>query len=356
MGLPPKKIRIRLAPVFFFFIYTLVIYFLLWNYECGGFPGYGYYVTITSSLFGFFSKDVTDANFFLVPNKTRSIYTNPVYDKFYIKPPRVKKHVTILIFVASTPSRIAQRKMIRETWWSRCRKPTNFGVIPECLFMVEYQGPGDRYFHQVHSENVNFNDVHLQLVPSNHTARVFLYHLLYANTMYEYDYLLRVSDEQFLCLDEILRELPRPMERYFHWGVVYSRGAQKVPDEKLLLLSRDTVHTFLRQESKKMLCHPHVGSMISIWVNKLRLDNLLRHDKRISSEMFGGASVKDTNVCKKIIAYQGVTADTMKMLWRNVQVQINSSGNLKSHSSRDSFRPQNELSESEHRLCIEETN
>lgn len=47
---------------------------------------------------------------------------NPIYTRFNITNPKIRKRVTVLIIVSTAPRRYDRRQAIRETWWRHCKQ------------------------------------------------------------------------------------------------------------------------------------------------------------------------------------------------------------------------------------------
>lgn len=320
------------------FAYTIFIYWIFWKFHCE--PSVAFSLYSQSNLE--FERqlgnrfDTNEAGYFTGGNFTGTRY-HPIFKKFYIQEPSNKKRVNIIIIVSSAPKRIERRTMIRRTWWTQCR--TTGSIQPECVFITDYQGPGDRYFHLVHNEKMQYDDLHFQFVESGVTfGKRFLSHLLFAETMYDYDYFLRIDDDQFLCLDRLLLELPYPVEKHFHWGWLHLQFDIRRPEESIIMFSHDVVLTFLTQDIDSFYCHPLADQMIVTWLVQLNITTLLRHDNRIHHvpplREIPYLKAK-LDICKSFIAIHGVYNLEMLQLWAHRGEELKSvDGNLKDNSIR----------------------
>jgi len=326
-----KKIIVLLA-------YTLLIIFVFWNLHCE--PSILFSLYSASNLA--FEKlvgdsyDTNEAGYTTGRNFTAT-KDHLVFRKFYIDEPLIKKHVNIIIIVSSAPKRIGRRNMIRKTWWTQCQETKS--IKSECIFITDNQGPNDKYFHIVNSEKMLYDDIRFQLVESGVTfGKRFLYHLLFAETNYVYDYFLRVDDDQFLCLDKLLLELPYPVENRFHWGWIHLQSNIRRPEESIIMFSHDVVLTFLTQDLNSFFCHPLADQMIATWLSELNISSLLRHDKRIHHV----PPIREVpylkakfEICSQYIAIHGVYNKEMLELWKHRGEKITSvNGNLKTNSIR----------------------
>lgn len=246
------------------------------------------------------------------------IDNHPIYKRFYIKNVNSRKRVSVLVVVSTAPKRIDRRNAIRKTWWKQCVGTGN--VIPECIFITDFQGPNDEFFHQVQTEVKEYDDIYMQLVEGGVSfGKRFLYHMLFAEIRYQYDYFVRIDDDQMFCLNRFLTELPMPPIKMFHWGWVHTTSAIRRPEESIILLSQDLIEIFLLQPVDRILCHPLADQMIASWLTDLNITKVLRHDSRIhhgETPVHVNLSLMNMgDLCNAFIAIHGVYSDYMEELW-----------------------------------------
>lgn len=212
-------------------------------------------------------------------------------------------------------------------------------VTPACIFMTDYQGPNDEYFHQVRDEEKKYGDVHFQLVKQGVTfGDRFINHMLFAVNNYDFDYFIRIDDDFFVCLKKLLLELPiAPPLPMFHWGWVHHNVADNIkrPEESMILLSHDLVVKFLLQDPKKLLCHPLADQMIATWLSELKIKDVLRHDGRIHHHPPVHeikTTVQSKNICARYIALHGAYNNDSRALWANRGNESATKGTLRTNS------------------------
>lgn len=71
----------------------------------------------------------TEVPFFKTKINSTWLENNPVYKRYYVESPPVKKTVTILVIVSTAPKKVDRRNAIRSTWWTQCVKTNNVSVI-----------------------------------------------------------------------------------------------------------------------------------------------------------------------------------------------------------------------------------
>ena len=187
--------------------------------------------------------------------------------------------------------------------------------------MTDTRKEGERYYKELYNERNIFNDIRFQnLKGGAEFGNRLLYHLVYAYINYNFDYIMRIDDDYFVCFENILNELPLPMEPMFHWGYMHNVYKVKRPEESIIIFSKDLVSMFLHQDFHMIKCHPLADQMIAVWANELKLRDIFRHDPRLHHnplvrEKPQLRELKE--VCKHYIGIHGAYADDMRTLWKN---------------------------------------
>lgn len=130
----------------------------------------------------------------------------------------------LLIAVMSAREYNERRQAIRETWFQECHSSLN--VV--CKFFTDAQdGRGDPIDDEIikdlseESAN-NRGDLVLLNTPSGTNFSLRLLALFeWANRSLKFDYLLRIDDDQFLCLERLLAELPYRPRKRLYWGYTH---------------------------------------------------------------------------------------------------------------------------------------
>ena len=160
--------------------------------------------------------------------------------------------------------------------------------------------------------------------------------MVFALTHYDFEYFLRMDDDYFFCLENLLHEVPLPMIKQFHWGWVHCIPTITRPEESMIMFSRDVISTFLKQHPELLLCHPWADQMIASWSKELDMTYLFRHDTRIHHTPIVSNEPelrKEAEVCIKYIAIHGTYPEDMKLFWSHRGPTI-----TEEKSSRDLFR------------------
>ena len=136
----------------------------------------------------------------------------------------------------------------------------------------------------------------------------------WANATFDFQYLLRIDDDYFLCLKRLLSELTiRPKENLV-WGNFHCESGITWIDESFMIFSQDIIHKFLSQNVSTMLCHPHADQQIGLWLNTIS-ETLYFHDSRLYHDppaSFSPQFVNATNVCDSYLGLHGTYVEKMR--------------------------------------------
>ena len=101
----------------------------------------------------------------------------------------------------------------------------------------------------------------------------FLYHFMWAKAKFNFQYILRIDDDYFVCVDRLLNELPFSPKTNLSWGRHHCQYRDRVyMDEAWALFSKDVIEKFLAQDLRSMLCHPFGDQTFSSWINATRIN------------------------------------------------------------------------------------
>ena len=187
--------------------------------------------------------------------------------------------------------------------------------------MTDLQTPNSSYYNKIEEEQSQHGDLRFQDLKGGIQFGVrYLNHVLFSFVNYEFDYMLRMDDDYFFCMDGFLSELPVPMEPMFHWGWTHCLSNIVRPEESMLLFSQDLLIYYLKQDPKRIKCHPWADQMLGAWTTELNMTKIFRHDPRlhhvpIVSEEPSLRTKK--NLCHIYMGIHGCYAQDMLLLWEN---------------------------------------
>ena len=151
------------------------------------------------------------------------------------------------------------------------------------------------------NETSRYGDIEFQpLLGGIEFGMRFLYHAKWAAANYDFQYFLRTDDDYFVCLKKLLNELPWRPKQNLCWGNFHCEVQMTWIDESWMLFSSDIIDKFLNQDARTMLCHPHAGQQIGIWLNNIS-GRLFFHDVRLNHVRAFDWQAR--NVC---VTYMGV--------------------------------------------------
>ena len=151
----------------------------------------------------------------------------------------IERERNILLFVGifSAPVRNDRRNAIRETWMTKCKMYKN--VV--CLFVTDGQDVRGlplkgEIKEKLENESRYYEDVIFANSPGGlNFGRRILWMYEWATKRYNFQYVLRLDDDYFLCFDKLINELQhhRP-KKLFTWGWVHCRKKGKSIKSKSL--------------------------------------------------------------------------------------------------------------------------
>ena len=134
------------------------------------------------------------------------------------------KSSKLLLFVGILSANIRRdrREAIRKTWMRQC-KSTNRS---ECRFFADKLDQNGNIIAESNLSSLqreseaNDNDLILLDSPSgkNFALRLFAVMEYLLNLTTDFEYFLRIDDDQFLCFDRLLFELPHRPKEGLYWG------------------------------------------------------------------------------------------------------------------------------------------
>ena len=95
-----------------------------------------------------------------------------------------------------------------------------------------------------------------------------LHAVFWAYKRFDFKFFLRMDDDYFVCLDNLLKDIQhRQQEKFLYWGYMHciQRGQVRI-DEGFLILQVDLVREIIKR-NKSLCCHPFGDQAVAMWVN-----------------------------------------------------------------------------------------
>ncbi|XP_057307514.1 uncharacterized protein LOC130645519 [Hydractinia symbiolongicarpus] len=228
-----------------------------------------------------------------------------------------RERYQLLLIVSTAPQRADRRQAIRQTWWQQCQENRQL----KCIFFTDGLVK-DSDKDELKNENRQYGDLFLQPISNGmHFGERLLYQLQWAILAYDFDYLVRIDDDHFLCLDVLLYELQHKVPKTNAiYGWIHCQRNLIRPDEGFVVFSEDVVYKFLSQPNDTMICHPVGDQQIALWIQNLKMKNIYYHDARIHHDPPAARIpylLNKTNVCHEYISLHGSYPKAMKIFWDN---------------------------------------
>ena len=133
-----------------------------------------------------------------------------------------KEQTPLILFVGifSAPRYLDRRNAVRQTWGTRCKNVNSVA----CWFITDGQDvegkPLQRKIKQrLDDESRLYGDILFAQSPAGmNFGRRYLWMIQWASERYTFEYLLRVDDDYFICLEKLLSELALRPKRKLAWG------------------------------------------------------------------------------------------------------------------------------------------
>ena len=148
------------------------------------------------------------------------------------------------------------------------------------------------------------------------TARL-LWILQWSSRRYNSQYLLRIDDDHFLCLERLLYELPFRPKKALYWGFVHCHPNIVRVDEAWLILTQDLVKEILSKAETTLPCHPHGDQAVAMWINNSTYNVTYFMDNRRIVHKIAGHDPRyyKRRVCEEYLSLHGVFDQEMRKFW-----------------------------------------
>lgn len=138
----------------------------------------------------------------------------------------VRTAVLLFVGIYSAPIHADRRNAVRETWMTQCKRSKKAA----CWFITDGKDTKGRPLQvsvkmRLENESRLQGDLLFAQSPGGvNFARRYLWMAQWASERYNFQYLLRVDDDYFICFERLLLELEfhRP-KRAFRWGWLHCR-------------------------------------------------------------------------------------------------------------------------------------
>ena len=152
-------------------------------------------------------------------NNNNNYQTSPTE----LTPTNQRKPILMFIAIMSAPERIHRRNALRRSWLRQCQQHnTSCYMFTDALDMYGKR-LRDEILIALEQEQFLHQDLILAESPGGiNFATRYLWIIKWANRNYKFDFLLRVDDDYFICMDRLFLELPyRKMVRKLYWGHIH---------------------------------------------------------------------------------------------------------------------------------------
>ncbi|CAH3044378.1 unnamed protein product [Porites lobata] len=129
------------------------------------------------------------------------------------------------------------------------------------------------------NEKDKYKDIKLQLLKGGRGqfGFRFLNEVKWAVARFNFQYLLRIDDDYFLCSKRLLSELPLRPKQNLVWRFFHCEVGITWLDEAFMIFTEDIIQKFLAQNKSSMLCHPNADQQVMLWLSNI-VNKIYFHD------------------------------------------------------------------------------
>ena len=171
-------------------------------------------------------------------------------------PSNQRKSILMFIAILSAPKRIHRRNALRKSWLRQCEQlNTSCYIFTDSLDTYGKRLP-DEIMVVLEQEQFLNKDLILTESPGGvNFATRYLWVIKWANRNYKFDFLLRVDDDYFICMDRLFLELPRrKVIRKLYWGYIHCAPAGNFGELKRLPLASFQFNVVLECKKPNFPC------------------------------------------------------------------------------------------------------
>jgi len=213
-----------------------------------------------------------------------------------------------------------RRDAMRATWLQYCKKD------PEtvCSFLLDgLDNEGDeiaaeKMIKVEEESNLNKDMVVLETFTGFNFAYRLYKGMEYAYDKYDFDFFVRIDDDQYLCFDRLVYELPyRKKETNMIWGYMHCKENATRVDEGIMIFGRD-LFDLLMERFNTLLCHKIGGQAVGLWMMELQKTKEITffQDTRIYYELasYNENIMSKTEICHEYLSLHGAYPNEMATL------------------------------------------
>ena len=148
---------------------------------------------------------------------------NKLYQTSISKQNPQRNPILMFIAIMSAPERVHRRNALRRSWLRQCKQHnTSCHIFTDAQDMYGKRLPEEIYVSLQQEQFLHKDLIFTETPGGINFARRYLWIINWANERYKFDFLLRVDDDYFVCMDRLFLELPfRKTIKKLYWGHVH---------------------------------------------------------------------------------------------------------------------------------------
>jgi len=222
-----------------------------------------------------------------------------------------------------------RRNAIRTTWLKDCKKHPK-AVCKFIIDALDVEGQNITKRTKITKEsNLNKDLIVLETYAGVNFGYRFYKLMKWVYERYDLDFLLRIDDDQYLCFDRLVYELPhRKKEIPIVWGFMHCVKSAVRIDEGFMIISRSLFDIFM-EKYDTLVCHKLGDQAIALWLVEIQKSTNVTffQDSRIYHEeaSYSDEIKNTTNICNKYLSLHGTYHKEMKMFHEKFEEDYNKS-------------------------------
>jgi len=237
-----------------------------------------------------------------------------------INEPTNKRKVILFAGVFSYLTWTDRRNAIRATWLKDCKN--NQQTV--CKFVIDALDNEGKNIAIDKRKAINDEDsINEDLIVLESFAGINFAYRLYklmewVYDRYDFDFFLRIDDDNYLCFDRLIYELPYRKEKYIIWGVLKCQKDLVRIDEGFMIISRDLFDTMMDRYDT-LMCHKHGGVAVAMWLVDIQKSvnvSYFQDDGRIP---YSSAKASERNLCHKYLDLHRTYPNDMRVFHQRVE-------------------------------------
>lgn len=256
-------------------------------------------------------------------------YTSEKQYKPLFQKIRNKSKLQLFTGIFSYITFLDRRNGIRASWLKDCQ---TYSQIAVCKFIIDGLDMNGKSIsfekqRQINEEDRHFKDIVVLESFAGHNFAYRFYKLMeWAYDRYDFDFFIRIDDDQFLCFDRLVYELPYRKKSPLIWGYMHCKESRVWIDEGFMIISRP-LFDMLMNRYDTLLCHKWGDQAMAIWLVELQKSANIKFfgDSRIFHQVAAYSNIikSKQDICHDYLSLHGTYSKEMVLFYKKYEKERN---------------------------------